>query len=77
MTNRTTIHESDNSAGELHVVYDAKDYPELVYLHLSAGGFSFCTSLCQNKARRMAEALLKGAYAIEAHIERNPVAEPA
>jgi hypothetical protein len=64
-TKRTTIHDGDNSAGVLHIDCDDR-FENRVFLHMGCGGFSHCTGLSSDEARKMAEALLKAAYAIEA-----------
>lgn len=66
---RTTIHDGESHSGNLHVDTNESDR---IYLHMDSGGFSHCLSLSAADARKMAEALLKGAYAIEA---RMPQAE--
>ena len=63
MNKRTTIHK-DNHSGNLHVDYEPSS--SAVFLQMDSGGFSHCLSLTAFESRLMAEALLKGAYAIEA-----------
>lgn len=70
MAERTTIHGSSHYGGDLHVDYDAGN--NRVYLHMSSGGFSHCLSLGESDARKMAEALMKAAFKIEANTPQPP-----
>ena len=65
---RTTIHGEDKASGVLHVDYDKAH--NMVFLHLGSGGFSHCLSINPAEARLMAEALLKGAFAIESELPK-------
>lgn len=60
---RTTIHGDDKSSGVLHVDYDPSH--NMMFMHLGSGGFTHCLSITPSEARLMAEALMKGAFAIE------------
>ena len=65
MINKTIIHQANHHSGTMHLEHDPKQH-DAIYLHISAGGFNFCTSLTATASRQMAEALMKAAYAIEA-----------
>lgn len=67
MSTKTTIHAEGHHNDQLYVEYDQK-FPNSMFLHVGSGGFSFCTSFDHVECRQLAEALMKGAFAIEAQL---------
>ena len=64
MAERTTIHNGRSHSGELHVDYEPVH--NRVFLYMASGGFSHCLSMDSVEAKKMAEALMKAAFKIEA-----------